>query len=136
MTEREAALNRIAVGNIFHAGIQLGEGPSYVCLTLQVRESKIFARRMTTQSVHWFDRASGVEIDDERVVVNSVATLPEDIHQIMLGLDRKYREDELRYAEDPDWVMPDEETKLTAEQKRALLFIGKFYRDHPLPPRQ
>jgi len=51
----------------------------------------------------------------------------------MLGLDFKYREDEVRRAEDPDWVMPDEEAKLTAEQRRALLFIARFYPAHPLP---
>src|SRR3954471_9428035 len=102
MTDREAALRKVAVGDIFHASVR-SDGPSYVCLALQVRENAIFARRMPTQSVHWFDRATGVEIDDDEVVIDSVATLPDDIRKIVLDLDRKYRETEYRHAEDPGW---------------------------------
>lgn len=136
MTEREAALRTIAVGDIFHARIRPDDGPSYICLALQVHEDRIFARRMTVQSVHWFDRATGVEIDDDRVVIDSVAPLPDDIRKIMLGLDQKYREDEYRWAEDPDWEPPEGSSRLTPDQRRALLFIADFYPAHPLPPRQ
>jgi hypothetical protein len=95
MNDRKAALRSIAVGDIFHAGVGRS-GASYPCLALQVRENAIFARRMTTQSVHWFDRTTGVEIDQDEVVIDSAAPLPDDIREIMLGLDRKYREDEVR----------------------------------------
>jgi len=37
---------------------------------------------MTTQSVHWFDRKTGVEIDDDRIVIDSVEPLPDDIREI------------------------------------------------------
>ncbi|HEY2876122.1 MAG TPA: hypothetical protein VGJ56_29670 [Reyranella sp.] len=111
-------------------------GPSYICLTLQVHEDRIFARRTTIQSVHWFDRKAGVEIDDNRVVIDSVEPLPEDIREIILGLDQKYREIEFRQAEDPDWEPPEGSSRLTPEQRRALLFIADFYPAHPLPPRQ
>ena len=40
---------------------------------------------MTTQSVHWFDRKTGVEIDDDRIVIDSVEPLPDDIREIMLS---------------------------------------------------
>jgi hypothetical protein len=136
MTERQAALKRIAVGDIFHACIRPDDGPSYICLALQVREDRIFARRMTIQSVHWFDRATGVEIDDDRVVIDSVASLPEDIREVMLGLDQKYRENEDQWAEDPDWEPPQGSSRLTPDQRRALIFIADFYPAHPLPPRQ
>ena len=136
MTEREAALNRIAVGDIFHARIRPDSGPSYICLALQVHEDRIFARRTTIQSVHWFDRRTGVEIDDDRVVIDSVEPLPQDIREIILGLDQKYREDEYRWAEDPDWQPPEGSSRLTPEQRRAILFIADFYPAHPLPPRQ
>ena len=136
MTVRETALKRIAVGDIFHARIRPDGGPSYICLALQVHKDRIFARRTTIQSVHWFDRKTGVEIDDERVVIDSVEPLPQDIREIILGLDQKYREDEYRWAEDPDWEPPEGSSRLTPEQRRAFSFIHDFYPAHPLPPRQ
>jgi hypothetical protein len=136
MTEREIALRRIAVGDIFHACIRSADGPSYVCLTLQVRDAAIFARRMTTQSVHWFDRATGVEVDDERVTIDSVAHLPSEIHTIMLGIDRLFHEAEYRRAEEPDWKPAEDHFHLTKDQIRALGVIAEFYPAHPLPPRQ
>jgi hypothetical protein len=135
MTDRDAALKKIAIGDIFHASIRgRTDGPSYICLTLQVRPDAIFARRMTTQSVHWFDRATGAEIDDGRVVIDSVAPLPPDIREVILGLDQKYRESEYREAEDPDWEPPEGSSRLTDDQKRAFSFIAKFYPANQLPP--
>lgn len=136
MTKREAALKTIGVGDIFHASLRPDGGPSYICLVLQVHEDRIFARRMTIQSVHWFDRATGAEIDDDRVVIDSVAPLPGDIRGIMLGLDQKYQENEYRWAEDPDWQPPEGSSRLTQEQISAFKFIADFYPAHPLPPRQ
>jgi hypothetical protein len=70
--------------------------------------------------VHEFDRATGVEDPDGRpVIINSVAPLPADIRDIMLGLDRKYREAEYRRAEDPEWRMPPEEARLSEEESAA-----------------
>lgn len=135
MTDRHAALRRIAVGDIFHAGIRgRTDGPSYPCLALQVRKDAIFARRMSTQSVHWFDRATGMEIDDHDVVIDSVAPLPDDIREIMLSIDRLFREAEYRRAEEPDWEPSEDHFHLSKEQIRALLFIADFYRKNQLPP--
>jgi hypothetical protein len=134
VTDREAALRRIAVGDILHACARPEHGASYICLVLQLREDAIFARRMTTQSVHWFDRSTGAEIDDPRVVIDSVAPLPPDIREIMLGLDRKYRESEYREADDPDWEPPEGWSRLTEDQKRAFSFIADFYPKNQLPP--
>ena len=136
MTDREAALQKIAVGDIFHASMRPNSGPSYICLVLQVHDDRILARRTTIQSVHWFDRKTGVEIDDDRVVIDSVEPLPEDIREIILGLDQKYREDEYRWAEDPDWEPPEGSSRLPPAQRRALLCIAAFYPALPLPPRQ
>ena len=136
MTDREAALNKITVGDIFHASLGRDDGPSYPCLALQVREDAIFARRMTTQSVHWFDRTTGAEIDDDRIVIDSVEPLPDDIREIMLSIDRLFREAEYREAEEPDWVPAENHFHQSKDQIRALLFIGKFYAAHPLPPRR
>ncbi|MBS0527148.1 MAG: hypothetical protein JSS04_26200 [Proteobacteria bacterium] len=133
MNNRRAALRQLAVGDIFHASVK-GDGPSYVCLVLQVREDAIFARRISTQSVHWFDRATGVEIDDDRIVIDSVAPLPEDISKIMRGLDRFYREAEHRRAEEPNWVPAENYFHLSKDQIRAYSFIHDFYPAHPLSP--
>lgn len=134
MTDCEVALKGIVVGDIFHASVP--GGGSYICLALQVRENAIFARRVTTQQVHWFDRTTGIEADNRRIVIDSVAPLPDDIREIMHSLDRKYREVEFRQAEDPDWEPPEGSSRLTPEQRRAILFIADFYPAHPLPPRQ
>jgi hypothetical protein len=135
VAEREAALRKIAVGDMFHASVGL-DGPSYPCLALRVREDAIFARRMTTQSVHWFDRRTGAEIDDGRIVIDSVEPLSDDIREIMLSIDRLFREAEHRHAEEPDWVPAENHFHQSKDRIRAPLFIGDFYAAHPLPPRQ
>ena len=135
MTDREAALKKSSAGDMFHASVDL-DGPSYPCLALQVRENAIFARRVTTQSVHWFDRTTGAEIDDDRVVIDSVEPLPDDIREIMLSIDHLFCEAEHRRAEEPDWVPAENHFHQSKDQIRALLFIGDFYAAHPLPPRQ
>jgi hypothetical protein len=133
VTDREAVLRKIAVGDIFHASAI--NDASFICLALQIRETTIFARRVTTQSVHEFDRATGIGgRQHSPLVIDSVAPLPDDVREAILGLDRKYREDEFRYAEDPTWKMPDEEAKLTAAQIRALGSIARIYAGNPLPP--
>jgi hypothetical protein len=134
MMDREAALKKIAVGDIFHAGVRPDSGPSYICLALQVRDDTIFARRMTTQSVHWFDRKTGAEIGSDKVVIHSTAPLPDDIREIMLSIDRLFREAEYRDAEEPNWEPPEDYFHQSKDQIRALLFIADFYPSHPLPP--
>ena len=126
MTQREVALKGIAVGDIFH-GRPAGRA-SCLCPALQVGEKTIFARRITTQSVHEFDRSTGVEnVDGNPIVIDSVAQPPPDIRDILLGLDRKYREAEYRRAEDPQWQLPEAAAKLTKDEIRALLSIGKIH---------
>jgi hypothetical protein len=130
-TDRKTALAGIAVGDLFHGCPPKGTA-SFICLALQVRERTIFARRITTQSVHEFDRTTGAEVHSNPVIINSVAPLPADIRAILLGLDRKYREAEYRRAEDPDWELPEDEAKLSKDEIRAFLFVGKFYDDNPI----
>ena len=89
---------------------------------------------MSTQSVHWFDRATGVELDDGQIVIDSVAPLPDDIHEIMLSIDRLFREAEYRHAEEPDWEPPEDHFHHSKNQIRALLFIADFYPKNRLPP--
>jgi len=131
MRQREVELRNIAVGDIFHARAARNIA-SFICVALQVRENTIFARRITTQSVHEFDRTTGVEDPTNPIVITSVAPLPEDIRAILLNLDRKYRESEDRFAEDPTWQPTEDETRLTKDQIRALVFVGQHYDDNPI----
>src|SRR5690348_5230216 len=106
MTDRKAALNSIAVGDIFH--IEEGGGTTRICLAISVTENTIVARSITTQDIFEFDRHTGIAPKSFRGkmyywVINSVAPLPSDIHEIMLGLDRRFREEANQRARDPRW---------------------------------
>jgi len=89
---------------------------------------------MTTQENLEFDRQTGVEkaSDGEALaVINSVAPLPAETHNIFLALERKYGQ-----IKPEDWDNPDlERFKLTEAEKKALLFVGPHYASNPLPPR-
>ena len=136
MLDRAAALGRIAVGDMFHANAS--NGASLLCLTMAVTSTTIQARNVATQIIYDFDRCSGLAdwvVFGKRYVctIDSVATLPKDIHEIMLSLDQKYREGEYRDAEDPERKLQPGEAALTKEQVRGLLFVSKFYAANPLP---
>jgi hypothetical protein len=123
MADRERALNSLAVGDIFHA--ESPNAPSMICLVMAVTETRIQARTVTHQLHLEFDRRTGVaKWGDARVlgaVVNSVAPLPVDIHNVMLGIDRKFRlEQDL------------ERIKLNDAEKRALVYVGSHYSSNPV----
>lgn len=122
MADRKDALRRLAAGDIFHA--ESPNGASLVCLTLAVTETVVHARTVTTQHDLAFDRRTGVAVvGSESVVctIDSAAPLPLEVHNAMLGLDRKFRlEKDL------------EKIKLTAAEKRALLYVDKHYASNPI----
>jgi len=104
---------------------------------MSVTGTTIQARAVTTQEIIEFDRRTGVadhrfRSASYRYVIDSVAPLPADIHDIMLSLDRRYRESEYRWAENPDWKPTLEDTRLTKEQIRGLLFVSDFYKANPI----
>lgn len=136
MTSREAALKTLRTGDIFN--VEDAAGPVRVCLTISVTETAIVARSVTTQEIIEFDRRKGVAIHfwhsgKYEYVINSLAPLPRDIHEIMLSLDRRYRESEYKLAENPEWEPSPGESALTKEQIRGLLFVADFYRANLLP---
>jgi len=91
-------------------------------LTLRVTKSSIHGKRITTQSHHAFDPVTGIEqCDDLPSKIDSIAALPSDIFEALMGLDRVYSK---------GWQ--DEHHKLTDAEKRALLFVSGFYRENPL----
>jgi hypothetical protein len=135
MIDRKAALRSVGVGDIFH--VEEESGPTRVCLATSVTEHLIVARSITTQDILKFDRHSGVATQQFHGVnfdwvIKSVARLPPDIHEIMLGLDRRFREAANQGAKDPRWDEPSEDTRLTQEQIRGLLFLDDFYSANPV----
>jgi hypothetical protein len=117
--DRSTALKALVEGSIFHATTP--NGASFICLVTLVANSQIWARRVTTQEQLVFDRATGIaEISDNSVActIDSTAPLPANIHEVLLQLDRRYGT-----GDDP---------RLRREEKDALLFVGRFWRAHPL----
>lgn len=94
MTPREIALQRIEVGDIFHA--EASTGGSLICLAVSITDVTLRAKTVTTQLYYNFDRRSGVAIwngegvpewDGEEVVctIDSVERLPDDILEIVMA---------------------------------------------------
>lgn len=136
MLDRITLLSKIAVGDMFHANAS--NGASLLCLAMAVTATTIQARNVATQIIYDFDRRTGLAewfVFGKRYIctIDSVATLPQDIHEIMLSLDQKYREGEYRDAEDPERELQPGEAALTKEQIRGLLFVSEFYPANPLP---
>ena len=118
MADRGAKLSCLLPGDIFHA--ECPSGASLICLVEAITDGRIEARRVTTQDHVTFDLSTGLSLPDDgeaRCVIDSIAPLPVDIHNVMLGLDRKMR---LRF-EKPDRA-----------EKDALLFVADFYPANPL----
>jgi hypothetical protein len=112
MKDRKALLRNLVVGDIFQADGPNGARPP--CLVYAVTDTLIKARAITTQSHYDFDRETGMGKwkNGLPVSIGSVWPLPVDIHNILLGLDRKHR---LRRGT--------EETGFTEDERRALLFL-------------
>lgn len=133
MLDRKTFLNKLAVGDIFHA--EAPNGASLICLVLFVNETAIRARRINTQETLEFDRRTGVKAGDTRAspcAIDSVAPLPAEIHDVFLQLDEKYQ---TLMAMDEESRFKDlERLKLTDAEKKALIFIHSHYASNPLPP--
>jgi hypothetical protein len=121
MADRKTLLGRLVAGDVFHA--TGSTGASLICLVVSITETTIGARRVTTQEHLEFDRQTGVEkCNDRPSRIDSVAPLPLDVLNVILGLDRKYR-----LLQDP------EQGKLTDAEVRALaLYVGPHYASNPL----
>jgi hypothetical protein len=132
MADRATLLSKLVVGDIFHATGP--SGASLICLTMSVTETTIRARTVTTQYHFDFDRKTGMAEYSARIIgipewgdeikscaIDSVAPLPIDIHNIMLGIDRKFR---------LGWDF--DRFKLSSDEGRALLFVATYYPAYPL----
>ena len=132
MAAREDALRKLGDGDLFDAEDEAG--PTRICIVTSVTKTTIVARSITVQEIIEFDRLTGVARSPFDFVITSVAVLPQDIHDIFLGLEQKYREARSRRARDPNWVPPTGHFALTEDQKRAFLFSHDLYKQNPLPP--
>jgi hypothetical protein len=131
MLDRMTLLTKLNVGDIFHA--QAPSGASLICLVLSVDKGTIQARRVTTQENIEFNRRTGVKVGDDRespCVIDSVAPLPAEIHNVFLELDQKYK---VLMAMDEKSRFADlERLKLTDAEKKALLFVDSHYSSNRL----
>src|SRR5947208_1324948 len=122
MRDRKAQLARLVVGDIFHANTPIGA--SLICLVVSVTESTIHARTVTSQMQVEVDRQTGVGVwGDDQVpcTIDSTAPLPVEIHNVMLGLDRKNRLERIL-----------ERAKLNEAESHALGFVDTHYSSNPL----
>lgn len=131
MTPREIALRDIEVGDIFHA--ESSSGGSLICRAVSVTGKILRARAVTTQLYYDFDRRSGVAIwkgegvpewngDEVVCTIDSIARLPNDILKAIEGLDQKFGD----CHREPEYYI------LSKDERRALVFVSKFYSLHPV----
>jgi hypothetical protein len=122
MADRKTLLGRLAAGDIFHA--EGPKAPSLIFLVVFVTETMIQSRTVTSGDCFESDRQTGVaQWDDEAALctIDSVAPLPVDIHNEILGLDRK-----LRLEQDTRRV------RLNDAERQALIFVDRYYSANPL----
>jgi hypothetical protein len=118
--ERERLLGNLAPNDIFHAACP--NGASLVCLVTSLTDQAIHARRLMTGETLAFDRRTGATLDGGApCTINSVAPLPAEIHDLMLGVDRKMRLEHLPGRH-----------KLTDTEKQAFVFIDAHYASNPI----
>lgn len=126
-TSRQLALSTIAVGDIFNADIP--NGGTVLCLAVAVTATGIQARDICRQGeLLDFDRQTGVApCPWSRIgttcTITSVAPLPPDVYEALLGLDRKYNMGR---------PLTCEERKLTEAEKKAFVFVYDHHKAHQI----
>jgi hypothetical protein len=120
----ELRLRRLSLGDIIHADPPWGA--SLICLITSVDDISIHARAVTTQFEYSFGLSNGMILppESEDWGIDSIARLPEEIHNVMLGLDKKFQTLRLENFSG--------ESVLTEEERQALLFVADYYPRHPL----
>jgi hypothetical protein len=121
MNDREHALQRLRVGDIFHG--RSPNGARLICLVTAVAASAIFARRITTQDDHQFDRRTGTELGGGHGRIDCVAPLPSEIHEVLVLHDRKGQvlAEQYRNGIEPDH----RQYRLTSEERHAFQLLDE-----------
>lgn len=114
MPKTRVDLQKLHPGDLFHA--EYPSGATVIGITLEVTATRIRGRDITRQEVLEIDRVTGVSIpaDGDPCTIYSTEALPPDLHEAILGLDRKYGSGR---------ALTDEESKLTLKERKALIFI-------------
>jgi hypothetical protein len=129
MTDRETALRKLTVGDIFHArGPTISDvhGPisaSLICLVTAIDDGAIYARRIHTQDDVQFDRNTGFEVGKPRTRIDCVTQLPPDIHGIFVAMDRRYQA--ANALVDKGIEVDPREARWTADERRAHGFLNE-----------
>lgn len=115
MNERKIDLQKLRPGDLFHA--EYPGGQTVTGLTLEVTATRIRGRDITRQETLEIDRSTGVSIpaDGPPCTIYSTEALPPDLHEAILGLDRKYGSGR---------TLTEEELKLTLAERKALIFVS------------
>jgi hypothetical protein len=117
MSDHSKLLSKLVIGDIFHASSQ--NLSSLICLVMSVSQTNLKARTVTTQIELEFDRCTGVACWGDEAVpcsIDSVVPLPVDIHNIVVGIDRKFRLE-----------VKESRLKLNDAEIQALIFIDSYY---------
>ena len=116
MNNERVALDKLRAGDLFHA--RYPKGPVVIALVLDVTPTCIRGRDITRQEILVIDRKTGMSIPTEGdpCTVFSTEQLPADLHEAILGLDRKYGSGR---------ELTDEECKLTMAERKALIFVER-----------
>jgi hypothetical protein len=119
--DRKTVLSQLAVGDVIHA--ESPRAPSLICLVVSVTDTIIQARTVTGGKHFEFDRETGVAqcVDEAACTIDSVAPLPVEIHNVILGLDRKFR-----LEQDPGRI------RLNDAEKHALIYVDGHYSSNRL----
>lgn len=116
--ERGEFLQLVAEGDLIHARNSVNA--SIICLVTAVDNDFIHCRRITTQHTYIFDRTAGLSIASDTQMgaeIDSVEPLPINIHNTLLGLERRIRLGK----------RTPENIRLTAAEKEALVFVHDHY---------
>lgn len=114
-TGQRIALGELGVGDLFHA--EYPNGAKLIGLTLEVTAARIRGRDITRQEILDIDRLTGMSMpvgNHPPCKIFSTEQLPPELHEAMIGLDRKYGSGR---------TPTDEESKLTPAEKKALILI-------------
>ena len=115
VTDLRSKLSLLVPGDIVR-GHDTG-GAILICLVEAVKPDRIETRRITTQDHVTFDVGTGEEVGNPESRIDSIEPLPLDMHNVLLGLDRRMRLGEL---------------PLNQAEKEALQFFADFYSAHPV----
>lgn len=108
-------LSGLVSGDLVHGR---DEGKQHlICLVQSVGPNRIKTRGITTQEQVTFDIGTGENVEAPGCRLDSIMPLPVDVHDVLLGLDRKMR------LGDP---------QISEAEKAAFDFADKICLAHPL----